>query len=296
MSERGEGAGSAEVVAKADEFLRYYSDLCHLDMDRVSPETLEANRQASAARFRTSLPFLESLPVQDVNTILDVGAGYGLHCEWFAQQGKDVTAIVSRPSADLAALASRTGFSMAVGDMHFLDIPDASIDMVWSSHALEHSFSPLWALWEWRRVLKAEGYLAVTVPPHKTEIVGGHFNVGWSLGQLVYLLGCVGFDITNGSFLVEGYNVRGLVRRGEDLSHRGKSWLKNLRERLPVGVQTRLVEKPKSLGRYAFDGSLQSVNGESAVVARNPGRPFLVRMRAMLSRFVRRLKSRRGDD
>ena len=46
------------------------------------------------------------------------------------------------------------------------DVPDASVDAVWSSHNLEHLFAhevPL-ALREFRRVLKADGFLLVTLP------------------------------------------------------------------------------------------------------------------------------------
>jgi hypothetical protein len=55
--------------------------------------------------------------------------------------------------------------------------------------------------------------LAVTVPPHKNDFLSGHFHTGWSVGQLLYLLGVAGFELRGGTFLQEGYNVRALVRR-----------------------------------------------------------------------------------
>lgn len=45
-----------------------------------------------------------------------------------------------------------------------LDRPDASYDVVLSSHMLEHTTNPLKAIAEWRRVLKPSGYLLLVVP------------------------------------------------------------------------------------------------------------------------------------
>lgn len=48
------------------------------------------------------------------------------------------------------------------GDYHWLQHPDNSFDMVFASHALEHSPMPFFALTEWKRVTKK--YILIVVP------------------------------------------------------------------------------------------------------------------------------------
>jgi len=147
--------------------------------------------------------------------------------------------------------------------MHHLDFPDESFDFVWSHHSLERSYSPLGALREWYRVLRKGGWLAVTVPPHKPDIVSGHFHTGWSVGQLLYVLGVAGFELRGGTYLEEGYNVRALVRRPEvEFDPLGASWMFMLKERLPSALQPYLRHQPASLGQYNFPGRIRFLNDD----------------------------------
>ena len=174
------------------------------------------------------------------------------HCRWFRQRGLDTTGIATQLGAELRADALQHGYQACAMDLHFLNFADHSFDLVWSHHSLEHSFSPLLALRGMHRVLKPEGWLAVTVPPHKTQIVSGHFNVGWSVGQLIYLLGITGFNLKGGIFLQEGYNIRALVvKPSADIVDDGISWSHKLKYHLPESVK--LKEAPRSLGRFYYD-------------------------------------------
>ncbi|MHC4976192.1 MAG: methyltransferase domain-containing protein [Planctomycetota bacterium] len=244
---------------RLERFLAHYSAIHEVDNAYgFSEETSGVYRDAALALYEQSMGYLEGLDLSGVGTVLDVGCGYGHHCAWFASRGLDVTGISTDVSDELIAHASEHGYTLLRRDMHFLDFEDGVFDMVWSHHCLEHSFGPLFALWEWGRVLRAGGVLCVTVPPHKSMVVSGHFTSGWTIGQLLYVLGVMGFDIASGSFVREGYNVRAMVRKPEgDVDVRGISWLHRMRERLPEALMEHLIEHERSPGAIQFEGQLR---------------------------------------
>ncbi len=253
---------------RLDQFLEYFSAVHALEGAYVCTDgdTVTDHQSASLHLFQESIPFLEAIPKSGIRTVLDVGLGYGHHSVYFADRGFQVTGITTHCTAALQRLAETKRFTFRQMDMHWLDFEDETFDLVWSHHSLEHTFSPMLALREWLRVLKKEGLLAVTVPPHKAEIVSGHFNVGWSVGQLIYLLGVCGYEIRSGRFVEEGYNVRALVRRPlvpKDPS--GKSWIFKLKGDLPEAICAGLHEAPASMGRYSFNGALKLVDGSLSV-------------------------------
>jgi SAM-dependent methyltransferase len=244
---------------RMDSFLAHYAAIHEVDNAYgFARESTNAYRQAAEQLYAQSESYLATLPLDDVRSIIDVGCGYGMHCAWFAAQGLDVTGVSTDISEELRTHARAHGYQLAQMDMHFLDMDENCLDMVWSHHCLEHSFGPLLALWEWQRVLKPGGILAVTVPPHKTMIVSGHFTAGWSIGQLLYVLAVTGFDVANGSFVREGYNVRALVRKPDQpIDPQGLSWLQNLRDKLPESLRAHLIEHERSPGSFQFDGDLR---------------------------------------
>ena len=56
------------------------------------------------------------------------------------------------------------------------------------------------------------GIFAVTVPPLKHEIVGGHVTL-WNAGLLLYQLILAGFDCSSASVKTYGYNISVIVRK-----------------------------------------------------------------------------------
>lgn len=250
-----------EHIKRFEDFLGYYASIHALDGAYATPEAMTAHRAAATELFEQSVGYLESLPLDGVRTVLDVGMGYGDHCAWFAQRGLKVTGVSVHVPDSLRMHAETHGYSIAEMDMHFLDFEDGAFDLVWSHHSLEHSFSQLFALHEWKRVTHRGGLLSVTVPPHKSQIVSGHFCTGWSVGQLAYMLGVSGLDISGGRFLREGYNVRGLVRRPEtDSDFSGLSWMHKLRDRLPEDIRGSMRHIPASLGGWTFEGEIAEIN------------------------------------
>ncbi len=251
-----------QVQEKLKAFLEYYSRLHEVaGAYNATSQAQSFHRRASLSLFEQSKDFLETLPYDDIQKVLDIGSGYGHHCEYFASRGLNTTGITVHISEELRIKASRNGFCVEGMDMHFLDFDDNSFDLLWSSHCLEHSFSPLLALREWLRVIKPGKYLAVSVPPHKNEIVSGHFNVGWNVGQLIYLLAAAGFDLEEAIVEKKGYNIRGLVKKPlVPVDTAGMCWMFRLKERLPPAIKEVLKETPKSLGRYSFPGEFLKVS------------------------------------
>jgi len=111
------------------------------------------------------------LEYKDVHSVLDIGCGEQIHADIMREAGMDVTALSLTPPADL------------YGD--YLDIGfDEKFDAIWASHVLEHSPNPGHFLAKCFEDLRDGGVLAVTVPPAKHEIVGGHVTL-WNEGLLL---------------------------------------------------------------------------------------------------------------
>ncbi|AMS41165.1 class I SAM-dependent methyltransferase [Aminobacter aminovorans] len=120
------------------------------------------------------------LEYRDMRRILDIGSGAGEHARIMRAAGKDVTTVSLETPADL------------IGDYcatHVL----SEFDAIWASHVLEHQPDVGLFLRKCYRDLRPGGLLAVTVPPAKPDVVGGHLTT-WNAGLLIYNLIVAGFD------------------------------------------------------------------------------------------------------
>ncbi len=123
------------------------------------------------------------LEYDDVQRVLDVGSGAGEHAAIMRAAGRSVTALSLEPPADI------------LGD--FLTAPlDSGYDAIWASHVLEHQPDVGAFLRRCFALLRDDGVLAVTVPPHKHNVVGGHLAT-FNAGQLLYALIISGFDCSS---------------------------------------------------------------------------------------------------
>ena len=142
------------------------------------------------------------LAYEDVHSVLDVGSGSGEHAQWMRDHGREVTTIdLVNENADY------TGF--------FEDYKnDKVFDAVWASHVLEHAPNVQWFIHNCMSLLRPDGLLAITVPPAKHDIVGGHLTL-WNQGLLLYNLVLAGLDCSEArvSPVYEGYNISVLVRK-----------------------------------------------------------------------------------
>jgi len=85
-------------------------------------------------------------------------------------------------------------------------------DCIWASHVLEHQPNPNLFLQKVFSDLKDGGILAVTVPPMKPQIVGGHLTL-WNAGLLIYNLIIAGFDCSEAKIIKHGYNISVIVEK-----------------------------------------------------------------------------------
>jgi hypothetical protein len=186
---------------------------------------------------------LERLLKLDVRTILDIGSGGGEHAALMRAAGREVTTISLEAGADY------------VGDFMAWPSDKCDFDAVWACHVLEHQVNPGAFLKECRRRLKPGGILAITVPPLKHAIVGGHVTL-WNAGLLLYHLVLAGCDCRKAIVGTYGYNISVLVpNEPADLPELAFDTgdIERLAEFFPVTVSN------------AFNGELQNIGwGNSA--------------------------------
>ncbi len=142
--------------------------------------------------------------------MLDVGSGAGEQARVLRLAGRRVTTVSMEPPADF------------VGDFVRQRFIPAGFDAIWASHVLEHQPDVGAFLRRCFHLLRPDGVMAVTVPPMKHAIVGGHLTV-WNAGLLLYNLVIAGFDCSKARVSPNyssgpgypPYNISVIVRKRE---------------------------------------------------------------------------------
>jgi SAM-dependent methyltransferase len=147
----------------------------------------------------------------DFVTVLDVGSGEGVHSRLFLEAGKAVTSLDYGDSIYFEKCSEKQN---VIRCDYYKFIPDKVFDCVWASHVLEHQPNPNLFLKRIYNDLKPGGIAAITVPPLKNEIVGGHVNL-YNAGLLLYQMVLAGFDCSNASVATYGYNISVIVCKPE---------------------------------------------------------------------------------
>lgn len=141
--------------------------------------------------------FIPLFGLSDSSFVLDAGCGPGVFMDEMRSAGFSNLRGVTLSSADQQA-CWRKNHRCAADDISDLGDHDASVDLVWCRHALEHSPYPLFTLYEFNRVLKLHGGLYVEVPapdlPRCHEVNENHHSV---LGRQMWLalLQRAGFEV-----------------------------------------------------------------------------------------------------
>ena len=120
--------------------------------------------------------FVEKHNIDDSKKILDIGCGQGYGMLKFAELGcTDVSGLtLSKEDADAAR---ERGFDVAEEDMSFQSANDATYDVLFARHSLEHSPYPLLTLIEFYRILKPGGIVYVEMPsPQCTRLLEEYDN------------------------------------------------------------------------------------------------------------------------
>lgn len=149
------------------------------------------------------------------NSVLDVGSGSGGHAEMFLNHGKKVTCIDTGNSAYFKAGQSKPIFDDGI-KMHVCNFSDfhseEKYDLVWCSHILEHQKNVGIFIEKCYSLLSDTGILCITVPPLKTNIVGGHLTL-WNTGLLLYNLVINRIDCSEAICFQYDYNISVIVRK-----------------------------------------------------------------------------------
>lgn len=145
----------------------------------------------------------------DFKTVLDVGCGEGLQAKIFKNAGKEVTLNDYGKSIYFDKISSE--HEVILGDFNEIDF-GKKFDCVWASHVLEHQRDVGIFLRKAHSVLADDGFVAISVPPLKNEVVGGHLTL-WTPGHLLYNLAINGFDCSDAEVLVYGYNISIIARK-----------------------------------------------------------------------------------
>lgn len=145
----------------------------------------------------------------EFKTVLDIGSGEGRHSDLLSSFGKIVTSIDFGNSVYFEK--RQDNHTCVLGDYYKFNF-DKPFDAIWASHVLEHQPNPNLFLKKIFNDLKEGGILAITVPPLKHEIVGGHVTL-WNAGLLLYQLILAGFDCSEVSIKAYGYNISIVLKK-----------------------------------------------------------------------------------
>lgn len=178
------------------------------------------------------------------STILDIGAGeQQVHANMFRDRGFAVDTIDFFKN------------STYIGDFNNVNI-SKKYDAVWASHCLEHQLNINIFLKKIVDVTKLGGYIAITVPPLKHEIVGGHVSL-WNPGLLIYNLVLAGLDCSNIKIKQYGYNISAIVQKTSAVIPKDKL----IYDSLDLVTLNRYFPKDLAYGKNCvFDGQIESLN------------------------------------
>lgn len=145
---------------------------------------------------------------QQNKSVIDVGAGRGECAQIFAEAGFDTTAVDLQP-----APPGVPWHHLQTDFMQLRKRPELhnSFDVVWCCHMLEHTQNLHAAIELIFNLCKPDGLVAVTVPPAKAEVVGGHYNL-FTPGHLSYNIAAAGWRTDQATIASYGYNISLLTK------------------------------------------------------------------------------------
>ncbi|MDD2898964.1 MAG: class I SAM-dependent methyltransferase [Desulfuromonadaceae bacterium] len=129
--------------------------------------------------------------------ILDIGCGQGPALDLFRDKGYVSTVGITLNNEDVR-ICQEKGHNAYKMDQSFLEFPDASFNLLWARHVIEHSIFPFFTLSEFARVMVPGGTLYLEVPAPETschhETNPNHYSV-LGHGAWISLLRRCGFTL-----------------------------------------------------------------------------------------------------
>lgn len=192
------------------------------------------------------------LSLKGVNKILDMGAGQCEQSNIFAKHNRKVTAIDIAPKPNNL---NKNVKYIQCGFDECMETPGA-FDCVWASHLIEHTLDLQHFLKMMNYYCKEGGYIAITFPPLKHQIVGGHVNL-LNPGVLLYRLVLEGLDTKNAMIKQYGYNISVILKKR---SHEQFFREKNLLKYDNGDIETISEYLPKGYNFQGFNGDIKDLN------------------------------------
>ena len=271
-----------KAVANFDYSRRVQPDLA----SNYFPDFPPAKKLGRATGYMTVRKMLDEY---EWNSVADIGSGAGGYSKLFHHLNKSVTSyelgrrysssnvsdFTSRelkPGHELAYRAAVTndgGAPWRILMGNFMCSATEVYDALWVHHVTEHILDPHVFMVKLHSMLKEGGILALTVPPLKSQIVGGHVSV-WLGGLLIQHLVRAGFDCKYMRLFKQSYSIGVLLKKRtitETIKwrHDRGDICQLMKPYLPIGLKRSAGLKPADRKpgddcMDAFEGNLLSLN------------------------------------
>lgn len=149
--------------------------------------------------------------------LIDIGAGKGYHAQHFASAGFNVTTLDIKPLPhDLRNRENIRHLEIPLDRVFYIDneevrrAVDKGFDIVWCSHTLEHQQDLKASINRLFGLCTKGGIVAITVPPLKPNLVGGHYNL-FTPASLCYNIAAAGWSCRRAEVFYYGYNISALI-------------------------------------------------------------------------------------
>ena len=225
-------------------------------LENLNHKRFIRSHEKADLKLRSGLALRKLLDEYEFESVLDVGCGSGEHSERFLSAGKRVTAVDYGNSHYFRQ--NRGRIDVQIGNFNEMEF-DTQFDCVWCSHVLEHQLNVQDFLTKLSATVREGGVLAITVPPLKHRIAGGHVSL-WNGGLLLYRMVLAGIDCREARLLAYNYNISALVRKhsisvlGELEYDRGD--IRKIQPYLPPSLDY-LKDDPVDM---PFDGAILRLN------------------------------------
>ncbi|MFN4295683.1 MAG: methyltransferase domain-containing protein [Brevundimonas sp.] len=179
------------------------------DENAREQNTLSEIRPEFRAMRKSGLMIQHLVDDRVFETVLDIGSGAGEQAEALRRHGKRVTELDYGESPSF--LSRDDGGAVIIGD--FLQTRfETPFDCAIASHVLEHQMNVNAFLKALHASVREDGIVAISVPPLKHQIVGGHLTL-WNAGLVLYNLVLAGFDCRTPWIRQYGYNISVVIQK-----------------------------------------------------------------------------------
>jgi 2-polyprenyl-3-methyl-5-hydroxy-6-metoxy-1,4-benzoquinol methylase len=246
------GLGFTIPKLSAAELSRYYTyDYYSLDNSLELEEATRPHNQKRVERIRRFIP---------TGKLLDVGAGTGMFVKTAMRNGFDAEGL--EISADAAAFGRKHwNLTITQGNLHEMQLPAATFDVVTLGHVFEHLHEPQQAAAQLHALLKPKGLLVIAVP-NFVSIQARLFRSRWfhldaprhlvhySPRNLTGLMERTGFSVVDMNFFSAEHNWAGILGSVMQLSRPHESFVHKLvRKSIGVPIARMLAVLEAALGR-----------------------------------------------